>query len=91
VGLTSSTRRSGLAETSSQSVSLSELDSIDVFDFFNYFKAAEPEPRSTAAPAGGGQTSILLQRGFGPDVMRNGGAAVPDPEEDWLGYRSQFN
>jgi hypothetical protein len=91
VRLTSSTRRSGLDETSSQSVSASELDSIDVFDFFNYFKVAEPRPRSMAAAAGGGQTSSLLQPrpGFGPDVMRNGGAAVPDPEVDWLGYRSQ--
>jgi hypothetical protein len=73
-------------------VSLSELDSIDVFDFFNYFKVAEPGPRSMAATAGGEQTSILLQpHGFGPDVLRNRGTAVPDPEADWLGYRSQFN
>lgn len=90
VGLTSSTRRSGLDEISSQSVSPSELDSIDVFDFFNYFKVAEPRPRSMAATAGGGQPSMSSQPrlGFGPDVMRSGGAAVPDPEADWLGYRS---
>ena len=93
VGLTSATRRSGLDETSSQSVSLSELDNIDVFDFFNYPKVAEPGPRTMAAAAAGGQTStILLQaQGYGPEAMRNGGAAVPYPEADWLGYGSPFS
>ncbi|KAJ4286380.1 hypothetical protein N0V88_008047 [Collariella sp. IMI 366227] len=61
VGITSSTRRSGLDETCSQSVSLSELDNIDVFDFFNYPKVAKPGAGSMTRAAGAGQADIMLQ------------------------------
>ncbi|POR39311.1 Putative transcriptional regulatory protein [Tolypocladium paradoxum] len=77
LSLTAAARRSGLEETSSQSVSLGELDSIDVFDFFNYPKVAH------------GQTGILQQGmpGVGGDVRDS---AVPDPERDWLRYSTPF-
>ncbi|PNY26689.1 transcriptional regulatory protein [Tolypocladium capitatum] len=86
VNLTASPRRSGLEEASSQSLSPGELDSIDVFDFFNYPKVPEPGSR-----APNGQTSILQRQGMqgvGGDMRDN---AVPDPEHDWLGYSTPFN
>lgn len=82
VNLTSSTRRTGLDETASQSVSLNELDNIDVFDFFNYPKV--PSPKSSNQ---NGQSDIYYLPGLvnmGSDQSRDG--AAPDPEADWLGY-----
>lgn len=87
VTLTSSTRRSGLEPTSTQVTSLSELDNIDVFDFFNYPKMSDPQTRAT-----NGQTNILQAQamsGLGGDPMRCTG--VPDPESDWLGFNTPFN
>ncbi|KAI3534343.1 hypothetical protein CSPX01_12112 [Colletotrichum filicis] len=87
VTLTSSTRRSGMEPTSTQVTSLSELDNIDVFDFFNYPKMSEPSSRAT-----NGQTNLLqpqVMSGLGGDSMRTTG--VPDPESDWLGFSTPFN
>ncbi|OHF00759.1 hypothetical protein CORC01_04076 [Colletotrichum orchidophilum] len=87
VTLTSSTRRSGMEPTSTQVSSLSELDNIDVFDFFNYPKMSEPSSRAT-----NGQTNLLqpqVMSGLGGDSMRTTG--VPDPESDWLGFSTPFN
>ncbi|EXF81742.1 hypothetical protein CFIO01_04790 [Colletotrichum fioriniae PJ7] len=87
VTLTSSTRRSGMEPTSTQVTSLSELDNIDVFDFFNYPKMSEPISRAT-----NGQTNLLqpqVMSGLGGDSMRTTG--VPDPESDWLGFSTPFN
>lgn len=67
--------------------SLSELDNIDVFDFFNYPKMSEPSSRAT-----NGQTNLLqpqVMSGLGGDSMRTTG--VPDPESDWLGFSTPFN
>ncbi|GJC83557.1 hypothetical protein ColTof4_08977 [Colletotrichum tofieldiae] len=86
VTLTSSTRRSGLEPTSTQVTSLSELDNIDVFDFFNYPKMLEP------TRAASGQTNLLQSQamsGLGGDSMRSTG--LPDPESDWLGFNTPFN
>ncbi|CCF45890.1 C6 transcription factor [Colletotrichum higginsianum] len=86
VTLTSSTRRSGLEPTSTQVTSLSELDNIDVFDFFNYPKMSEPTRMAN------GQTNLLQAQamsGLGGDSMRSTG--VPDPESDWLGFNTPFN
>ncbi|TEA12396.1 putative transcriptional regulatory protein [Colletotrichum sidae] len=85
VTLTCSTRRSGLEQTSTQVTSLSELDNIDVFDFFNYPKMSEPRTIN-------GQTNILQTQamsGLNGDSMRSTG--VPDPESDWLGLTTPFN
>ncbi|KAK1983813.1 fungal-specific transcription factor domain-containing protein [Colletotrichum cereale] len=86
VTLTSATRRSGLEPTSTQVTSLSELDNIDVFDFFNYPKISEP------TRAASGHTNLPLPQamsGLGGDSMRTTG--LPDPESDWLGYNTPFN
>ncbi|KAL5093433.1 fungal-specific transcription factor domain-containing protein [Trichoderma afarasin] len=77
--LTSSSRLSGSEPTSTQVTSLSELDNIDIFDFFNYPKLLEP--RSTNGQAW--QTQGV--NGLTGESMR-----MPDPESDWLGYNSQF-
>lgn len=74
VGLTTSTRRSGLEETSSQPVSLSELDSIDMFDFFNYPKV----PKAACGP--------VMTPGGGHPVLQGLAAG----EADWLGYSPPF-
>lgn len=77
VTLTGSARRSGLDPTSTQATSLSELDSIDVFDFFHYPKVADEAVTRNAF----GQTNLLQ-----PQTMdgRQPVRAVPDPESDWL-------
>lgn len=82
VNLTSSTRRTGLDKTSSHSVALSELDNIDVFDFFNY-----PKIPSLDFTNQNGQAEIYHVHGLvkmGGDQTRDG--AAPDPDSDWLGY-----
>ncbi|KAH6609766.1 c6 transcription factor [Trichoderma cornu-damae] len=77
--LTSSARQSGSEPTSTQVTSLSELDNIDIFDFFNYPKLLEPR-------TGNGQAwQIEGVNGLTGESMR-----MPDPESDWLGYNSQF-
>ncbi|KAL7936522.1 fungal-specific transcription factor domain-containing protein [Trichoderma chlorosporum] len=77
--LTSSTRQSGSEPTSTQVTSLSELDNIDIFDFFNYPKLLEPR-------TGNGQAwQTQGVNGLTGESMR-----MPDPESDWLGYNSQF-
>lgn len=80
VGLTTSTRRSGLEETSSQPVSQSELDNIDVFDFFNYPKVVE-STRGPVAAQGAGHPMLQRQA-----TASEGASRVPDPEANWLGY-----
>ncbi|PON23435.1 hypothetical protein TGAM01_v207669 [Trichoderma gamsii] len=77
--LTSSTRESGAEPTSTQVTSLSELDNIDIFDFFNYPKLSEPR-------TGNGQAwQTQGVNGLTGESMR-----MPDPESDWLGYTSQY-
>ncbi|GFP56056.1 lysine biosynthesis regulatory protein LYS14 [Trichoderma asperellum] len=77
--LTSSTRQSGAEPTSTQVTSLSELDNIDIFDFFNYPKLLEPR-------TGNGQAwQTQGVNGLTGESMR-----MPDPESDWLGYTSQY-
>lgn len=77
--LTSSTRQSGAEPTSTQVTSLSELDNIDIFDFFNYPKLSEPR-------TGNGQAwQTQGVNGLTGESMR-----MPDPESDWLGYTSQY-
>ncbi|KAK2060818.1 hypothetical protein LY76DRAFT_614785 [Colletotrichum caudatum] len=86
VTLTSATRRSALEPTSTQATSLSELDNIDVFDFFNYPKMTEP------TRAANGHTNLLqphAMSGLGGDSMRTTG--LPDPESDWLGFNTPFS
>lgn len=82
VKLTSAIRSSGLDETASQSVSLGELDHIDVFDFFNYPKVPFADPGSQSSQEGISQPQGLVN--MGSDRSRDG--AAPDPEADWLGY-----
>ncbi|EHK44929.1 hypothetical protein TRIATDRAFT_151908 [Trichoderma atroviride IMI 206040] len=77
--LTSSTRQSGAEPTSTQVTSLSELDNIDIFDFFNYPKLLEPRTGNSQA----WQTQGV--NGLTGESMR-----MPDPESDWLGYTSQY-
>ncbi|KFA65842.1 hypothetical protein S40285_04647 [Stachybotrys chlorohalonatus IBT 40285] len=86
VTLTSSTRQSGLEQTSSQTATMSEIDSMDVFDFFNYPKVAEPVLNSSNA-----QTNLLLsQRISGPSGEALGKSNVPDPESDWFRFGTSF-
>lgn len=90
VHLTSSTRQSGREETVSQSVSLNELDDIDVFDFFNYPKTPELELGSRISNV---TMSILHPHGLAgveADAIRKNNA-VPDPGSDWLGYNLPFS
>ncbi|KAL6863540.1 fungal-specific transcription factor domain-containing protein [Trichoderma novae-zelandiae] len=77
--LTSSTRQSGSEPTSTQVTSLSELDNIDIFDFFNYPKLLEPRTSNGQA------WQVQGVNGLTGESMR-----MPDPESDWLGYNSQF-
>ncbi|KAJ4242909.1 hypothetical protein NW757_011628 [Fusarium falciforme] len=82
VTLTSTARHSSLEPTSTQVTSLSELDNIDVFDFFNYPRVSN---QSTANLVIRPQTMNNIQG----DSARNG---IPDPEADWLAYGgSLFN
>ncbi|KAI8675667.1 Zn(2)-C6 fungal-type domain-containing protein [Fusarium keratoplasticum] len=82
VTLTSTARHSSLEPTSTQVTSLSELDNIDVFDFFNYPRVSN---QSTANLVIRPQTMNNIQG----DSTRNG---IPDPEADWLAYGgSLFN
>ncbi|KAF9767108.1 hypothetical protein IL306_000373 [Fusarium sp. DS 682] len=78
VTLTSTARHSGLEPTSTQATSLSELDSIDVFEFFNC-------PRVSASSSSQSQLQLQPVR----EPTRNNG--VPDPEADWLAFGSPFN
>ena len=86
--LTSSVRQTGLDPTSAQATSLSEIDSIDVFDFFNYPKVAESMGRTPYS-----QTSLLhsqIMDGMMGNDPRDG-RAVPDPSSDWLQIRGNYN
>jgi hypothetical protein len=85
VSLTSSTRQSGIEQTSIQTATLSELDNIDVFDFFNFPKVAEPASRN---PNGQHQAPYQLA-GIGSEA--SGGNGMPDPETDWLRYGGSFS
>jgi hypothetical protein len=76
--LTAQTRHSGAEPTSTQVTSLSELDNIDIFDFFNLPKVCENKPAHT-----GGQVGPLLSPG--PSTLGDG-RGMPDPESDWLRY-----
>ncbi|KAJ4005598.1 hypothetical protein NW752_002433 [Fusarium irregulare] len=78
VTLTSTARHSGLEATSTQATSLSELDNIDVFEFFNY-------PRASASSNAQSQLQLQPMR---TQESRNNGA--PDPEADWLAFGSPF-
>ncbi|RBR26959.1 uncharacterized protein FIESC28_00227 [Fusarium coffeatum] len=78
VTLTSTARHSGLEATSTQATSLSELDNIDVFEFFNY-------PR--ASMSSNAQSQLQLQPMRTQESRSNG---APDPEADWLAFGSPF-
>ncbi|KAH7174343.1 fungal-specific transcription factor domain-containing protein [Fusarium flagelliforme] len=78
VTLTSTARHSGLEATSTQATSLSELDNIDVFEFFNY-------PR--ASSSSNAQSQLQLQPIRTQESRSNG---APDPEADWLAFGSPF-
>jgi hypothetical protein len=80
--LTTQTRQSGVEPTSTQAASLSELDNIDVFDFFNLPRLSE-----TSAGANGGVTSGLLSQG----AAGLGGPGLPDPDSDWLRYGASYS
>lgn len=67
---------------STEAASLSEVDNIEVFDFFNLPKVAESTPNSD----GGQATSLLTQNGGSL-----GGAGLPDPESDWLRYGTPYS
>ncbi|KAF4969008.1 hypothetical protein FSARC_3662 [Fusarium sarcochroum] len=82
VTLTSAARHSSLEPTSTQATSLSELDNIDVFEFFNY-------PRVSASSGNQSQLQPMRLQALGVESTRNNG--VPDPEADWLAYGSPFN
>ncbi|ODA80704.1 hypothetical protein RJ55_03663 [Drechmeria coniospora] len=81
--LTATSRRSGLEESASRSVSLSELDNLDVFDFFHYPKVPEPVPSLSSG------LHQQRQQGVGGEAIRS--SALPDPESDWLGYGSPYS
>ncbi|CAG9988543.1 unnamed protein product [Clonostachys byssicola] len=83
VQLTTQTRRSGLESTSTQNTSLSELDNIDVFDFFNLPRVSNSTIGSTD-----NQTNLLLPQGTS-NVNNSGG--IPDPESDWLRYNATYH
>lgn len=68
--------------TSTQKSTLSEVDNIDVFDFFNLPRLAETSSRSD-----GGQTSCLLSHT--PNGLGSG--SLPDPEHDWLRYGTPYS
>lgn len=75
-----------MEQTSTQITSLSELDNIDVFDFFNYPHISEP-PRMS--PGQSRMSQSPHQQGPGgsaTEAMR-----MPDPESDWLGYGGQYS
>lgn len=86
--LTSATRQSGVQQTSTQVTSLSELDNIDVFDFFNCPKVLE-----SVSIASGGHINILPTRSMNElsgDVTR-AATTVANLESDWLGFSAPFN
>lgn len=76
----STTRRSGLDETCSRTVSIDELDTIDVFDFFNYPKVNDFGPGTRPGHHTACYGHSLLARS---EQSRDGEA--PDSEPDWLG------
>ncbi|KAH7143459.1 fungal-specific transcription factor domain-containing protein [Dactylonectria macrodidyma] len=89
VTLTSATRQSGIQQTSTQVTSLSELDNIDVFDFFNCPKVLE-----SVSIASGGHINILPTRPtteLSSDMRPNTVAPVPTLESDWLGFSGPFS
>jgi hypothetical protein len=63
-------------------VSLTELDYIDIFDFFNYPKVTSLE--STNQNRHAGIHHVQGSVNMGSDQSRDG--AAPDPDSDWLGY-----
>ncbi|GKU06132.1 transcription factor [Fusarium langsethiae] len=83
VTLTSTARHSGLEATSTQATSLSELDNIDVFEFFNY-----PRTSSSSNVQSQLQLQPIRTPALGPESSRNNG--VPDPEADWLAFGSPY-
>ncbi|EEY19694.1 conserved hypothetical protein [Verticillium alfalfae VaMs.102] len=89
VTLTSTTRRSGAEPTSTQITSLSELDYLDVFDFFNYPKVAQPGITIPNSQTNLIHSQALKAMGGAGEPIRNNG--MPDPESDWLGFASPFS
>lgn len=97
VTLTSTTRRSGVEQTSTQVTSLSELDNIDVFDFFNYPKVVKAVSTSSGEQINTLQTQSQSQPQPHPqptadvnsDATRING--VLNLEPDWLGFSTSFN
>lgn len=85
--LTESTRQTGIEQTSTQITSLSELDNIDIFDFFNYPKVSE----AARVPTGQSRMSQSPQQQQGPAVNVAEPVRMPDPESDWLGYGGQYS
>ncbi|KAH6894688.1 fungal-specific transcription factor domain-containing protein [Thelonectria olida] len=100
VTLTSTTRRSGLEQTSTQVTSLSELDNIDVFDFFNYPKVVKSVSTASSGQINTLQTPTPSQpqptpQSQSPNELNNADAArmngVLNLEPDWLGFSTSFN
>ncbi|KAM3554685.1 hypothetical protein ARSEF4850_006347 [Beauveria asiatica] len=77
VTLAGSTRLTGIEPTSTHITSLSELDNIDVFDFFNYPKISDTVRRAIS-----GQLQSQ-------NTANSETAGLPDPESDWLGFAPQ--
>ncbi|KAM5344224.1 hypothetical protein ACJ41O_012761 [Fusarium nematophilum] len=84
VTLTSTARHSSLEQTSTQVTSLSELDNIDVFDFFNY-------PRVSDRISGPSSGQPLNRSQPIHDIRGESVRNIPDPEADWLAFESSFN
>ncbi|KAH8711647.1 putative transcriptional regulatory protein [Beauveria bassiana] len=77
VTLAGSTRLTGIEPTSTHITSLSELDNIDVFDFFNYPKISDAVRRALSG-------QLQSQNTADSETPR-----LPDPESDWLGFTPQ--
>lgn len=90
VTLTASTRQSGIEQTSTQITSLSELDNIDVFDFFNYPKVSEPVARALNGQSSLSQSPPQGQQQQQQPQSGDQSMRMPDPESDWLGFGGQF-
>jgi len=82
VALTSTTRRSGLDPSTTRIATQTDIDYIDIFDFFNVPKMMEAPPRQMGA-FGTATSSVEAVGGMGQAIGLNGAI---NPEADWLGY-----
>lgn len=61
---------------------MSELDNIDVFDFFNYPKILEPSPMTPNGHGSLHRYQSVNDLRIDPTRLNS----VPDPDSDWLNY-----